>query len=74
MVGRTRSGNRGRDGHRELVEAPPHMRSAEGKLDVPAFGKGAVAAITINLQYALESGPMGDRSIFASLNHVADHL
>lgn len=55
------AGDRSGAGLSELVEAPPHMRPAQGQANLAAFGQHLVAAVAVDLEAAAEAGEMSDR-------------
>ena len=64
------AGDRRGSGGGEFVEAAADMGPAEGELHLAALGEGAIAAIAVDLQDALEAGEMSDRPLGLAVGRV----
>src|SRR5690606_32260356 len=64
------AGDRRWTGCGEFVEAPAHMRPAEGERCAALVGQHAIAAITVDLQDTAEAGEMGDRPFGLAIRRI----
>lgn len=64
------AGDRRWAGCGEFVEAPPHVRPAEGKHGAALVCEHTIAAIAVDLQDSTKAGKMGNRPLGLSVRRI----